>query len=166
MVKSSRRHDSLVPLSREHHYALMLCLRIHRGIERHQADPNWLQAKAAQAIRFFESDLTLHFRAEEEVLFPAMRDFTGARELVNLLQCEHRELESLIKRLRQTEGRLLLDPLKQFADLLETHIRQEERALFPIYEEQTSSELARQLGEEIKAIIGSALQPRNPELLK
>jgi len=165
-MKSSRRHESLVPLSREHHYALMLCLRIHRGIEAHKEDPGWLRAKGEQAIDFFESDLVLHFKAEEEVLFPAMRGFPGATELVNRLEREHRELESLIERLRQTEGRSLLDPLWQFADLLEAHIRQEERLLFPMYEQQASSELSRKVGEEIKALIGSARQPRNPELLK
>src|SRR5437870_1701179 len=120
-MKSSRRHDSLVPLSREHHYALMLCLRIHRGIEAHHEDLGWLRAKSKQAIRFFETDLVLHFKAEEEVLFPAMRGFPSARELINLLEREHRELESLIERLRQTEGRSVLDPLWQFADLLEAH---------------------------------------------
>lgn len=144
----------------------MLCLRIHRGIEAHHKDPDWLQAKAEQAIRFFESDLVLHFKAEEGVLFPAMQSFPSAREVIKRLLREHRKIERLIKKLRQTDGRRLLNPLRQFADLLEVHIRQEERLLFPIYEQQISSELSRKVGEEINALIGPALQPRNPELLK
>ena len=106
-MKSSRRHESLVPLSREHHYALMLCLRIHRGIEAHKEDLGWLRAKTEHAIRFFETDLALHFKAEEEVLFPAMCNFPGARELISLLLREHRELESLIEELGRA-GELIL----------------------------------------------------------
>jgi len=53
MTASSRRHDSLIPLSREHQYALMLCLRIHRGLIEHDRDANWLVVKAWQAVRFF-----------------------------------------------------------------------------------------------------------------
>src|ERR1051325_6583205 len=132
-MKSPRRHDSLIPLSREHHYALLLCLRIHRGIEAHRADLNWLRIKAGNAVRFFASDLRLHFKAEEEVLFPAMRDLPAPRELINDLLAEHRELERLIERLRRAEDGLLPDLLCQFADLLESHIRREEQSLFPIY---------------------------------
>lgn len=165
-MKSSRRHNSLIPLSREHHYALMLCLRVHRGIKVHQEDLDWLRAKAENAVRFFESDLALHFKAEEEVLFPAMLQFPEASELVNTLLAEHRELEKLIESLRQAADGLLSALLCQFADLLESHIRREEQSLFPIYEERTSSELSRQVSEGINAIIGLALQPRHPELLQ
>lgn len=165
-MKSSRRHDSLIPLSREHQYALLLCLRIHRGIEAHQEDLDWLRAKAVNAVRFFESDLALHFKAEEEVLFPAMRDFPEANELINALLNEHRALERLMESLHQAADGLLPDLLCQFADLLEAHIRREERSLFPIYEERTSAELTRKVGEGIIAIIGPALQPRHPELLQ
>jgi hypothetical protein len=102
---SSRRHDSLIPLSHEHHYGLMLCLRIHRGLSQHGGDERWLRAKAAQAAKFFRSDLTPHFRAEEEALFPAMRDFAGARELLEELISDHRELERLAARLGGTGPR-------------------------------------------------------------
>lgn len=57
MTSSSRRHDSLIPLSREHQYSLMLCLRIHRGLIEGDADSNWLQMKAGHAVRFFEGEL-------------------------------------------------------------------------------------------------------------
>ena len=53
-MKSNRRHESLIPLSREHHYGLPVCLRIHRGIENHQADVSWLSERADKVIRFFE----------------------------------------------------------------------------------------------------------------
>jgi len=40
-MKKGGRHDGVIPLSREHHYGLMVCLRIHQGIEQHKADVDW-----------------------------------------------------------------------------------------------------------------------------
>ena len=165
-MKSSRRHESLIPLSREHHYGLMLCLRIHRGLPLRKHDETWARVKAAQAARFFATDLTAHFKAEEEALFPAMRDFSGASGLLSELLTEHRKLEALAERLRGTEAAKLVDALGEFADLLEAHIRKEERELFPLYERQMNPEGAAEVGREVKYIIGNAMQPRNPDLLK
>ena len=69
-MKPSRRHESIIPLSREHQYGLLECLRIHRGIEGHRTDVSRLSERAEKVIRFFESDLKKHFKAEERVLFP------------------------------------------------------------------------------------------------
>jgi hemerythrin-like domain-containing protein len=165
-MESSRRHESLIPLSREHHYGLMLCLRIRRGLPLHGGDEGWARAKAALAAEFFASDLTAHFKAEEEALFPAMRDFVGAHGLINELLSQHRELERLGEQLRQVAGARVVEALGEFADLLEAHIRKEERELFPLYEKQAGAELVAKVGSAVKDIIGDAMRPRNPELLK
>jgi hemerythrin-like domain-containing protein len=166
LVKSSRRHESLIPLSREHQYGLMLCLRIHRGLPLHGDDETWVRAKAAQAARFFALDLAAHFRAEEESLFPAMRDFAEASELLNKLLSEHRELEALAGRLSAPEVEQVVEALGELADLLESHIRKEERELFPIYERLVSTGMAAEVGRSVRSIIGDAMQPKEPELLK
>lgn len=166
MTTSSRRHDSLIPLSREHQYALMLCLRIHRGLIEHVKDIEWLQTKAGQAVRFFEGELITHFQAEEELLFPAMRELSGAPRIIEQLLAEHQEIARLIDQLRKTDRSLLASSLKNFADTLEAHIRKEERELFPIYEQQASPEIAIRVERAILNLIGSASQPRNPELLR
>jgi hemerythrin-like domain-containing protein len=165
-MKSSRRHDSLIPLSREHHYGLMLCLRIHRGLPLHGDDETWVRAKAAQVAQFFATDLAAHFKAEEEALFPAMRDYAGAPELLSELLSEHSELERLAARLGGSEVAGLVAALGEFADLLEAHIRKEERELFPLYESQVGAELAAEVGRAVKNVVGDAMQPRNPDLLK
>ncbi|HSE98744.1 MAG TPA: hemerythrin domain-containing protein [Blastocatellia bacterium] len=165
-MKSSRRHESLIPLSREHHYGLMLCLRIHRRLPLHRDDGAWLRAKAAQTVEFFSMDLTAHFKAEEDALFPAMRGFSGASILLNELISEHRELERLAEQLGGAEVAQLAEALVRFADLLEAHIRKEERDLFPLYEEQAANDLAAKVGRAIRDYVGDAIQPRDPELLK
>lgn len=165
-VKSSRRHDSLIPLSREHQYALLLCLRIHRGLPERGQDRDWLMEKRGQVLEFYEGDMRPHFQAEEGTLFPAMREFAGARLLLDELVTEHRKMGILVLRLQFYEGKPLADALKEFADLLESHIRKEERRLFPIYEHYAHEELTQQVGWEIVSRIGDASQPKAPELLK
>ena len=164
MKTTSRRHDSLIPLSREHHHALMLCLRIHRGLIEHDADSNWLRLKAGHAVLFFEDSLVTHFQAEEEFLFPAMLELAGAPDLVDELLAEHRTIRDLVDRLRQNEAVSLASMLRELADTLEAHIRKEERRLFPIYEQQASPETISRVEGGIFNLIGAA-QPRHPELL-
>jgi iron-sulfur cluster repair protein YtfE (RIC family) len=165
-MKKAKRHESLIPLSREHHYALMLCLRINRGLPDNGADAGWLKTKARQAIMFFESNLVTHFKAEEEILFPAMREMDQANALIVELRDEHQRLESLVQQLRSAELNSTEATLRGFAGLLEAHIRKEERLLFPIYESGIQGSTAEQVGRNIQALIGTALQPTNPELFE
>jgi iron-sulfur cluster repair protein YtfE (RIC family) len=144
----------------------MLCLRIHRGLPVRGNDETWVRAKAAQTAEFFASDLTGHFKAEEEAMFPAMRDIAGATELITDLISEHRELERLAAQLSPTAGAQSVDALGKFADLLEAHIRKEERVLFPLYEKEVEAETAEEVGRAVKTIVGYALKPRDPGLLE
>lgn len=166
MTTSSRRHDSLIPLSREHQHGLMLCLRIHRGLIEHDSDENWLQMKAGVTVRFFEGELLTHFQAEEQFLFPVLRELQGAKPIIDELLGEHEHMRALIDELRIREPGSLASTLKEFADMLEAHIRKEERELFPIYEQQASPETTLRVERAIFGLIGSASHPRNPELLR
>jgi iron-sulfur cluster repair protein YtfE (RIC family) len=165
-MSTGRRHESLIPLSREHHYGLMVCLRIHRGLEIHMTDPDWLRERADKVICFFESDLKPHFAAEEEIVFPAMAGIEEAGATVEQLVGEHRNLATLVDRLRQTLGLELSSLLGEFADLLEAHIRKEERVLFPCYEQTIPPHKADQVRTQVLEVIGSAMKPKNPVLLE
>jgi iron-sulfur cluster repair protein YtfE (RIC family) len=145
---------------------LLVCLRIHRGIEKHQADVSWLSERAKKVIRFFESDLKTHFEAEEEIVFPAMSGMEGTKATIDQLVHEHRNLARLVRRLRKARDLQLAPLLREFAELLEAHIRAEERVLFPCYEQAVSSELARQVGIRILEVIGTAMKPKHPLLLE
>jgi hemerythrin-like domain-containing protein len=135
-------------------------------LEKQGEDRNWQRAKAGDVVRFFDSDLVPHFRAEENVLFPTMHRLSAAPQLIEELLSEHRKIERLVDQLRHSDCEQLTDRLIEFADLLESHIRKEERDLFPVYERLVSPEIAGRVEEEIKSLIGTALQPKNPELLE
>lgn len=165
-VKKAKRHQSLIPLSREHHYALMVCLRINRGLTDNSKAPEWLQTKARQVSRFFQSDLVAHFNAEETVLFPAMQEIAEARALIRELCEEHRGLERLVQQIGSADPNSLAEELREFAGLLEAHIRKEERVLFPIYENEVAALKADQVERDLLSTIGTALQPKNAESLE
>ena len=165
-MKPERRHESLVPLSREHHYGLLVCLRIHRGLETYNTNLDWVRERADKAIRFFESDLKTHFEVEEAIVFPAMSGIEEARSTIEQLIGEHRSLAMLVDRLRLALGLELSPLLREFADLLEAHIRKEERVLFPCYEGNISPKDAGQVKSQILEVIGSAMKPKHPELLE
>ena len=165
-MNAGRRHESLIPLSREHHYGLLVCLRIHRGLEIHRSDPGWLRERADKVIGFFETDLETHFAVEEGIVFPVMSGIEEAGEIVEQLVDEHRKLAMLVDRLREPLGLELSALLREFADLLESHIRKEERILFPCYEKTISPQTADQVRSQVLEIIGSAMKPKNPVLLE
>ncbi len=165
-MSSTKRHESLIPLSREHHYSLVVCLHIHQGLGKEPVDPLWVQARAEAVRHFFAGDLKMHFETEEQVLFPAMLNLPGAAHLIHELIEEHRKIENLTVELQHTEEARLATPLAHFADLVEAHIRKEERSLFPIFEQHVTPMMAEEIGWEIEERIGLALQPRHPELLR
>jgi hemerythrin-like domain-containing protein len=158
-MSSARRHESLIPLSREHNHGLMLCLRVRRMLGLPSVDETLVCDTAADIAQFVATDLAAHFQAEEEVLFPAMRGFSEV-PLINELVSEHRELEALAKRLSELKAKELVGALGRFADLLESHIRKEERALFPLYERLVSEEAAAEIGYAVKLLIGDGIHSR------
>ena len=113
-----KRHKSLRPLSREHHDSLLLCWKIRRGLQ-----------KAVESGRIFDyvkycaaRNLMPHFEVEEQVVFPVL----GTRnELVREALDQHARLRILFSRTETDAGTLSV--LEQ---LLEKHIRFEERVLF------------------------------------
>jgi hemerythrin-like domain-containing protein len=159
-----RRHPSLIPLSHQHRDALALAFRLH-----HPAPPGPVtamtpastpQSRAADVLAFFARDLAAHFRAEEEVLFPFLRARQDRRELLNLLVTEHRELEALRDRVAGAADDAALAPaLTAFADLLEAHVRREERELFEHFPEPIAAADAEALAAGIRGAIARPASP-------
>ena len=120
------RDASLIPLSHDHHHGLVRVFEIRQALRASEG----LERQALLTRAFYDRDLVPHFRAEEEVLVPVLRE-TGALDeatLQRLLE-EHRTLERLAGELATNA-----EPLLRFADLLERHIRTEEREIFPAYQ--------------------------------
>jgi quercetin dioxygenase-like cupin family protein len=126
-----RRHRALVPLSHDHHHALVEARRLRRGAD--DAEPG---AAAAAFLRFFSTETVQHFREEEELLFPLAVGFDEAREPVVQALLEHQRLHALVAELdaRLADGRPPADVMRELGQLLDAHVRHEERVLFPLLE--------------------------------
>ena len=141
-----RRHRALIPLSHDHHEALVAARRLRRGAD--APEPN---AAAAAFLAFFAASAVPHFREEEELLFPHVVDAVEARELVLQALLEHQRLHAAAAKLRElvAQGNAELavaGRMRELATLLESHVRLEERRLFPLIEtllpEETLTALA------------------------
>jgi len=113
-----KRHPALQPLSDDHHRALVLGRRLRR------ADPAALAALAHEVRRAAEAELEPHFGVEERVLLPLLRA-KGADALVARTEADHARVRELVR------GAWSLDAARALGELLERHVRFEERELFP-----------------------------------
>jgi hemerythrin-like domain-containing protein len=120
-----RRDARLHALSRDHHRALVLVRRVRRG------------ADAAEVARRFELELAPHFAIEERVLLPALTR-AGRADLATRTAREHEEIRAATS----------THNLAAFADLLEAHVRFEERELFPVCESLIADALDQLIAEE------------------
>jgi hemerythrin-like domain-containing protein len=155
------RDKSLVPLSRQHHDGLALCVYIRRAYEQGRDEPAHWQA---EMVRAWEGEIRPHFEAEEQVLFPRLRQVSDLAPIVAALEEQHVALRGYFD--AAAAGKLGRAELLDFAELLTGHIRLEEnelfegcqRALGPAQLEQVGRELDEALARSGAAACG--LHPR------
>jgi hemerythrin-like domain-containing protein len=147
------RNKNLIPLSHQHQRALALCVRIDRASPIGDADLAVWQAEISQ---LFQSEIGVHFAAEEQVLFPAALRFEELVPLVEDLEADH---VSLRERFAQAEAHnLSSDDLSTFGARLSTHIRKEERQLFERLQELMNPEELSRLGQELQEALKASAQ--------
>jgi hemerythrin-like domain-containing protein len=153
----AKRHPSLIPLSHDHHHGLVLAFRLREGLPPNRKPADNPQEQAEDAVRFFRDNLVAHFRAEEEALFPSIRTCVPyAVTMLDTLTAEHSEMHAQVANLAQalSDEVSLQAKLKAFGDLLERHIRREERELFPLYQANIPEAEAARIGVEIAHLTG------------
>lgn len=134
-----KRHPALIPFSHDHHHALVQARRLKEAASGSEAER---RAAAVAFVEFFRADSVRHFREEEELLFPLL---DPPPPLVERLLVEHVRLHSLVGRMERGETNPAT--LKVAGELLEAHVRAEERELFPLLQESVpEDELARDTG--------------------
>ena len=163
----AKRHKSLIELSHDHHHGLAFALRLRQG-DNALLNDGWTHDRSEQAKRvkgFYDEELSLHFKEEEDVLFPAMvKEVPRCSGLVATLIEQHRQMERLIAEIATSDEVALMRQLVEFGELLEQHIRSEERSLFPIFESEVSGEVAFRVGEQLGRIRNEILTKRRSEV--
>ena len=130
-----KRHPALIPLSHDHHAELVQArrLRLASGSD----VPEARAAAAHQYVSAFFTETASHLRVEEEELFPLLVRHAGRSPLLERVLNEHGELRDLASALREevAAGDVSGETMLKLADLLDAHVRREERELFPVIEQ-------------------------------
>jgi len=132
--KGIKRHEALYPLSHHHHHALFLALRLKRmGTDKSKLTVDEMKKEVEE---FWEKDGNQHFRDEEEIVLPVYAQYESVDhpEIIEML-LEHVKLRSYVHQILTTED----DPIplmNDFGELLNTHVRREERIVFPMIEKE------------------------------
>lgn len=117
-----QRHESLQPLSREHHQTLRLARRLQGG----EAG-----VELREALASHHSALQAHFAEEEALGRQAIGQCPQDEVLagqIERMQREHRQIERLIAEVLDGEGDQ--SSRHRLGELLIAHVRFEERELF------------------------------------
>jgi len=124
-----KRSEALRALSHQHHQGLFAALQLKRA-------GRGTAVEARQTfLDFYEREGSRHFRVEEELLLPAFARHIGVDDpaIVRVLT-DHVDLRG---RGQELERSAEPDPaaLRELGERLESHIRFEERVLFPMIEQ-------------------------------
>ena len=131
----TRRHETLIPLTHDHHHALAQARRLkdaahlERDVERSNAANDFLNFYFGRAVR--------HFHEEEELFFAPLIDDPRARDQVLRAVSDHLRLHAMARTVKRdlVKGQVDQGVLDEISQLLNEHVRFEEQELFPMVEE-------------------------------
>ena len=143
-----KRHKSLIPLSHQHHDALILAQLIKKDAPIYKGLPTDLNGKREYTLNFYKNDLVHHFEAEELILFPFVSGLSAELDkLTNQLIDEHKQIAELVELIRsEVEVETNLDNL---GNLISSHVRTEERKYFELVQKLLSESQLTVLQQEL-----------------
>jgi hemerythrin-like domain-containing protein len=150
------RDKNLVPLSHQHQHALALCVKIGKAFEGGQATPDvhpWEQ----EIVQQFDHEISYHFQAEEQVLFPIADRHEELMQLVDELRIEHTLIRRNVERARARQ--FTVTDLQVFTATLSEHIRKEERQLFETMQTLLAPGEMDELGKAMQDFFASSGMP-------
>jgi len=119
-----------------------------------------------EVLQFFDGELRVHFRHEEEALFPALARFIGRDGPIAAMLDEHQSLWRAVDALKDNTAQLegaaeesrenIAQEIQligtHIVGLLGSHIDKENGVLFPMAEQSLSAATIRELAEQMKAV--------------
>ncbi len=135
-TKPIKRNKNIIALSKDHHYGLLFCWKIRQGLKMKIE----LERIRNYINYFWDGHMIEHFREEEELLFSKVN-----AAVCNQGKDEHEIIRLLISGIN---GHNKDNPATytQLVNLVDQHIRYEERVLFPYLEKNISEENLNSIG--------------------
>lgn len=119
MIETCKIHKKLEFLRDDHQFVSLLCWRIRSGL-RKSIDP--LRIKA-YSMCVFDDYLGFHIEMEEKYIFPVLG---MEHKMVKKALADHRRINRVLQNKND-----MLKSMNSIEELLELHIRFEDRMLFP-----------------------------------
>ena len=146
-----KRHKSLFSLSHDHQHGLALALKLkYPKKPLSSSGKEEISSLKSELADKYENVLRKHFHKEEQYLVPGFEE----NKLMKQMLMEHKKLEGLYNKIvNDTEGwtpEQQREKLNLFGELLDLHIRFEERELFPMIEKLLSEEQLEELGRKLE----------------
>ncbi len=138
--KPIKRNAHIVKLSRDHHASLLFCWKIRQGIKYHVA----LERLIKYIQYFWQHHFSIHFKEEEQFLFAPIKD-----EVVRKAIDEHQKIETFIENISLPGTENQKERMLEIAEMVNDHVRYEERILFPHLEKKLSDQQLEKIGREI-----------------
>jgi len=138
-----QRHAALAGLSEEHHHGLVWSRRLTKlAAGKLETSPKEVMG---EFLSVWEREINPHFRREEEILLPvfARTDHYWVAGIQEMLR-QHVELRRNIWLLREDPHP---DVIRQTGELLQEHIRLEEREVFPLIQQEADESLLARIDE-------------------
>lgn len=140
-AKPIKRSKHILQLSKDHHFTLLFSWKIRQGLK-YGADAERIK-KYVQY--FWQRDMQEHFREEEEILFAPVKDAKVKKAMQ-----EHQQIKEQISSLQISTGEQASKQLAILADLVNAHVRYEERELFPHLENALTEAQLETIGTQLK----------------
>ena len=135
-----KRDENLKTLSWEHHDGLVAAFRLQQGLKKNVKANDM----ADYIMNIWKNILEHHFWREEQTL----SNLKISSELIAQMKSEHKQLRLLIENLNKDYTNKNI--IKEIAELLNNHIRFEERQLFPIIEKEVDVNQLNEIGKFLK----------------
>jgi len=149
-----KRHPGLIPLSRDHHDALVVAqgLIVGRSPAPRSDWPTDRRAQVDRVVSFFAHTLLAHFDVEEAHLFPVVvAHLPGEADLVAQLLDEHDAMRTQVRDLERDPTTGLEARLPSLGRVLEAHVRREERVLFETMQREMKPADLETLGTQLRS---------------
>lgn len=137
-----KRNKNIQPLSRDHHFGLLFCWKLRRGLTK-QIE---LERMSRYVEYFWKASLHQHFIEEETILFSTVKD-----KLCDDAHQQHIAISLLVQKINGNE-KTNPQVYKDLADMVDQHIRFEERTLFPHLESILSPKQMLFIGLELEKL--------------
>ena len=137
--KPIKRNPNIVKLSKDHHASLLFCWKLRQGVKLHVD----IERMDKYVDYFWSQHFAQHFKEEEEILFAPVQDDKVLKAIE-----DHKKIKSLVDEIisRKKEDAKRLSTL---ADMVDDHVRYEERILFPHLETVLSGEQLEAIGSRL-----------------